>query len=345
MSDLLYSELEEELRSGVRRALRERADWQQVLAWTESGETAYSGLWKVVAAGLGTAGLAVPEDKGGAGASWREVAVVLEELGRAAAPVPYFGSAVLGVAALLEGDDPALLEAAASGERVVTLAVPFGAHRPGPQGPVVAGVADAVTADVLLLPEEDGLYAYDASDVSVTPVVSLDQTRPLADLDFTGASGRRVAGPETAGRAWTIGAALLASEQLGVAEQCLETTVEYVKTRHQFARPIGSYQAVKHRLADLWLTVAQARAAARYAASCAATGDPDLAVAAAVAQSHCSEAALRAAEECVQLHGGIGFTWEAPAHLWLKRAKALSLALGAPHRHRATLAELVDLPL
>ncbi len=129
-----------------------------------------------------------------------------------------------------------------------------------------------------------------------------------------------------------------------MAEWCLTTTVEYVKTRRQFARQVGSYQAIKHRLADLWVSVTEARAVARYAADCLATGDPDLPVAAAVAQAFCSPVAVKAAEECVQLHGGIGFTWEHPAHLYLKRARSNAASLGSASAHRAALADLVALP-
>ena len=111
------------------------------------------------------------------------------------------------------------------------------------------------------------------------------------------------------------------------------------------SRPVGSFQAVKHRLADVWVSVAQARAVARYAASCVATGDPDAPIAASLAQAHCGPVAVAAAEACIQLHGGIGFTWEHPAHLYLKRAKASALAYGTADRHRARLAELVGLPL
>jgi len=345
VSDLLYGEVEEELRAGVREVLKDRADWQHVLVWTERDESHDAGLWTVLAKELGVAGLPVPEELGGAGAGWRETAVVAEELGRAVAPVPFLGSAVLGVAALLASDDRDLLASVAGGETVATLAVPYGSpERPAKDGKV-SGAADALAADVLLLPREDGLYAYDASDVARTALTTLDRTRPLADLDFTGAKGRRIGGAEAVEKALTVGAAILASEQLGLAEQCLEITVDYAKNRYQFARPIGSYQAVKHRLADLWVAVAQARAAARYAADCVATDDPDTPVAVALAQSHCSEVAVRAAEECVQLHGGIGFTWEHPAHLYLKRAKSLSSAFGGPHRHRAALGRLIDLTL
>ncbi|WP_106401570.1 acyl-CoA dehydrogenase family protein [Actinocorallia populi] len=343
MSELLYGEVEEELRAGLRGVLADRAGWQHVLAWTERDETHDAGLWRVLGRELGCAGLPVPEELGGSGAGWRETAVVAEELGRAVAPVPFLGGAVLGVAALLASDDRDLLASVAAGEAVATLAVPYGSpERPARDGKVT-GVADALAADVLLLPQEDGLYAYDAPDVTRTPLTTLDRTRPLADLDFGGARGRRIGGTQAVGRALTVGAAILASEQLGVAEQCLETTVAYVRTRYQFARPIGSYQAVKHRLADLWVAVAQARAVARHAADCVASGGPDTPVAVAIAQSHCSEVVVHAAEQCVQLHGGIGFTWEHPAHLYLKRAKSLSAAFGGAHRHRAALGGLVDL--
>jgi alkylation response protein AidB-like acyl-CoA dehydrogenase len=145
-------------------------------------------------------------------------------------------------------------------------------------------------------------------------------------------------------RALRIGAAVLASEQLGLAERCLADTVAYLRERHQFGRQLASYQALKHRLADLWVAITQARATARYAARCAADDAPDLPVAAAVAQAHCSEVALLAAEDALQLHGGIGFTWEHPAHLFLKRARADALLLGSPDHHRGVLGGLVDLP-
>ena len=139
------------------------------------------------------------------------------------------------------------------------------------------------------------------------------------------------------------GAALLASEQLGVARWCFDTTLAYAKQRKQFGRAIGSYQAIKHRLADLWFEVGAATAVARYAADMCARGDEDAAAAAAIAQAYCGGVAVHAAEECVQLHGGIGMTWEYPAHLYLKRAKSDQLALGTAYRHRARLAQLVGL--
>jgi alkylation response protein AidB-like acyl-CoA dehydrogenase len=346
MSDLLYCEVEEELRSSVRSLLADRASAAAVLARVSgpAGDGAADGkLWRSLAVDLGVAALPVPEELGGAGASWRETAVVLEELGRAVAPVPFFGSAVLATAALLAAGDGDLLPELAAGARTAALAVPFSTAPGAPLG-ALTSVADATLAELFLVPKEDGLYAVDAGDVTRTAVTSLDLTRPLCDLAVAKGAGERIGGLDAVERALTVGAALLAAEQLGVAQWCLDTTVEYVKTRRQFARPIGSYQAVKHRLADLWVQVTEARAVSRYAADCLATDDPDLPVAAALAQAFCAQVAVKAAEECVQLHGGIGFTWEHPAHLYLKRAKSTALALGTADRHRATLAGLVDLP-
>ncbi|MQY09097.1 acyl-CoA dehydrogenase family protein [Actinomadura macrotermitis] len=345
MKDLLYSEIEDDLRAGVRALLDDKCPWTGVLAGTEKDQPFDAALWGALT-GMGVTALPVPEEDGGAGASWRETAVVMEELGRAVAPVPFLGSAVLATAALL-----------ACGARVdglAVLAVPL-STAPGAFAPSVRAEDGALTgevtsvegglaAQVLLVPAGDGLYAVDAADAVRTPVTSLDMTRRLADVAFTAAPARRIGDASAVEAALAAGAAMLASEQLGLAERCLETTIAYLKTRYQFGRPVGSYQALKHRLADLWAAVTQARAVARYAAACLADSDPDTPVAIAVAQAHCSAVAVRAAEECVQMHGGIGFTWEHPAHLYLKRAKAGALALGTPDRHRAALARLAGLP-
>jgi alkylation response protein AidB-like acyl-CoA dehydrogenase len=371
--DLLYGEAESELRAAVRSLLDDRAAWPDVLARTETSEPYDTGLWRALAADVGCAGLLVPEDRGGAGASYREAAVVAEELGRAVAPVPYLGSAIVATAALLSAGESELLAALAAGTAVAALAVPFAAApgaRPRPTVRLgtardadpagtyrlsgsVPGLADALPADVLLVPADGvpyGLFAVPATEagVALTPVVSLDATRQLADLTLDDVPARQVAAGAAAERAvaaaLSAGAAMLASEQLGVAERCLEITVAYLKERRQFGRPVGSFQALKHRLADLWVAVTQARAAARYAAACLAAGDQDAAVAVALAKAACSDTAVRAGQEMVQLHGGIGFTWEHPAHLYLKRAKSASIAFGTPDRHRAALAALADLP-
>ena len=364
MTDLLYSDVEDQLRGSVRELLVERSPVTKVLSGCETSTGHDPALWRVLAGEMGLAGLAVPEKHGGAGASLREAAVVAEELGRAVTPLPYLGSAVVATAAARAAGDGELLSALADGSTIAALAVPF-ATEPTAAGVADAapfrgdgdavtgqalGVADALVADVLLVPADTGLYAVPAtaSGVERHPVVSLDLTRPLCDVSLRGASGRLIAsgpGAADAVRAGlTAGAAMLASEQLGIAEWCLDTTVDYLKSRYQFGRAVGSFQALKHRLADVWVDVAQARAAARYAAVCVAGDDPDAGVATALAQAYGSPVAVHAAEECVQLHGGIGFTWEHPAHLFLKRAKADAIGFGTPDRHRAVLADLVKLP-
>ncbi|MFC8124105.1 acyl-CoA dehydrogenase family protein [Streptomyces sp. NPDC057302] len=359
--DLLYSEEEEALRSVVRGLLADHCDAAAVLARTESAEPHDRELWKALTDGMGLAGLLVPEALGGQGATHREAAVVLEELGRAVAPVPYLTSAVIATETLLacEGDAASeLLGALASGRTVAVLAVPL-ATAPGGVLPEVrvdgealhgsvSGVADAVAADVLLVPTRAGLFAVDAAQdgVTVEARTALDLTRPLATVVFEGAHARVVgpeAGPAVRRGLWA-GAGLLASEQLGLADWCLTETVRHTKERHQFNRPVGSFQALKHRLAQLWLEVVNMRAAARNAADTFATGSEDAHVAAALAQAYASPATVHVAEEALQLHGGIGMTWEHPVHLYLKRAKSDSIALGTVGRHREELAARVNLP-
>ncbi|GAA3709529.1 acyl-CoA dehydrogenase family protein [Nonomuraea antimicrobica] len=349
------------MRASVRGLLADRCPHSAVLGRVES-EPYDLGLWKTLAGEIGVAGLLVPEELGGAGASAREAAVVLEELGRAVAPVPFLTSAVLATRALLPTRD-ALLAELAEGRTTAALAVSFAAspYRPdrgssvsvdgdGRLSGTVTGVAGADVADVLLVPVDGDLYAAEGSSVAAGP--SLDLTRPVATVTFDRAEARRVGTCDLAA-VLRFGAGLLASEQLGVAEWCLETTLAYVKERHQFARPVGSFQAIKHRLADLWLDVVRARAAARAAAGDAAgdaagnaagAADAALPVSAAVAQAWNAVVAVHAAEEALQLHGGIGMTWEHPVHLYLKRAKATEIALGTPGDHRAALASLVGVP-
>jgi alkylation response protein AidB-like acyl-CoA dehydrogenase len=218
---------------------------------------------------------------------------------------------------------------------------------------MVTGVADALPAGMLLVPADGvphGLYLVDmsAEGVAKAPVTSLDMTRQLCDLSFDDAPGTPIASGPAATRALDAalgaGAGVLAAELVGLAQRCLDMTVAYVKERRQFARPVGSFQGLKHRLAEEWVSVTQARAASRYAAACLASGSPDARVAVALAKAYCSDVAVNAAQECVQMHGGIGFTWEHPAHLYLKRAKADSIGFGTADAHRAALASLVNLP-
>ncbi|MEU8742176.1 acyl-CoA dehydrogenase family protein [Streptomyces parvulus] len=352
---LLYSEEEDALRAAVRDLLTDHCDPADVITRTESASPHDVSLWKSLAGPMGLAGLLVPEELGGQGATHREAAVVLEELGRAVAPVPYLTSAVVATEALLACGADDLLTEVASATSVAVLAV--GLHV-APGGPVpgvrlegdalhgeLTGIADAAGADVLLVPADDGgLYAVRATDATVTPQTSLDLTRPLARVTLEAAPGRRLGDSAPAvRRALRSGAGLLASEQLGLADWLLTETVRYLKERKQFNRQVGGFQALKHRLARLWLEVAGLRAAARNAADALTTGaDTDVAVA--VAQAYAAQVAVRAAEEALQLHGGIGMTWEHPVHLYLKRAKADSIAYGAAGTHRSALADLAGLP-
>lgn len=367
---LLADDVEDDLRDSVRRALTRDCTPQRVNACYDGDASVSATAWTALARDLGLAALLVPEELGGAGASAREAAVVCEEVGRVVAPVPFLTSAVLATTALAgaPGADRALLERLAAGDTTAALLVPATATRVDPApwtldgdaltGELcsVVGVAGGVPAGVLLVPVATAagtsLRAVDAAadGVTVTPVVSLDMTRPLADVRLEGAASTTACDPGAdAGpaldRALVTTAGLLASEQAGVHDWCLEATVAYLKERRQFGRVVGGFQALKHRLADLYAQGESVRAAARYAAAALAADDPDVPVAVAVAQAFCSDATVHAAEEAVQLHGGLGMTWEHPAHLHLKRAKADQLLLGSPEAHRTHLAGLVDLPV
>ena len=360
--DLLYTDTEEALRDSVRHLFADRCPIESVVRAYDPAPQDFSDIWQTLAAALGVAGLLVPESLGGAGAGAREAAVVMEEIGRAVAPVPFLSSAVLATVALLGAGDTETVSALAQGELTGALVVPLST---APGDPVVgvsvgadgltglvSSVAGASQADVLVVPVAgpDGLELHTvsrtAAGVEVSPLLALDMTRPLANVGCSAAASSRVGPADSAvAEALLAGAALLASEQLGVAQWCFDTTLAYAKQRKQFGRAIGSYQAIKHRLADLWFEVGAATAVARYAADACARGDEDASIAAAIAQAYCSGIAVHAAEECVQLHGGIGMTWEYPAHLYLKRAKSDQLAFGTAYRHRARLAELVELPV
>ncbi len=372
--DLLYSEAERALAESLRSLLTARCRPRTSWPGSAAGHPMTPGCGRRSPPIWAAPGCSSRRGRTAPAASFREAATVAEELGRAVAPVPYLGSAVVATTALLAAGDDATVRELARGDVTAALTVGFETP-PGAAFPLTArvsgpkssdgragvtrlrgrvrGVADALSADLLVVPADavpHGLYVVgaNAEGVRCTPVVSLDMTRQLCDIEFEDAPARPMAPGAEADRAvqaaLSAGAAALASEQLGVAEKCLEMTVAYVKERRQFARPVGSFQALKHRLADLWVGLTQARAAARYAAACLADGDSDAPIAVALAKSYCGDLAVRAAEECVQMHGGIGFTWEHPAHLYLKRAKAASIAFGTSDAHRASLARLADLP-
>jgi len=361
--DLLPTEIGTDLRDTLRALLAARCTPSAVAAIYDGDRTIVEPLWQALASELGVAGLLVPEDRGGVGATAREAAVVLHELGRACAPVPFLTSAVLATQVLLASKDSAAVDAIgalAAGELTAALVVPFSSSPDGALPHIVDGtdglvgtvrsVAGALEADLLVVPvagaEGIALHLVERAGAEVVPVSSLDMARQVADVTFAGARSIVVLNDaETVVRnALRDAAGLLASEQAGVAAWCLQETVAYLKVRHQFGRPLGGFQAIKHRLADLYAEVSSAAAAAEYAAAALAAGQ-DVDVATRVAATYCGDVAVRAAEETVQLHGGIGMTWEHWAHLYIKKAKADQIGLGTPGAHRVALAGLLDLEL
>lgn len=354
--NLLYTDVEDDLRASVRAALNPFTDPTALAAMYDGDRSAVEPLWRSLAGDLGLAGLLVPEDLGGHGASAREAAVVLEELGRTVAAAPFLTSAVIATTVLVGARDP-LVEELATGARTAALLIPWSTAPEsnltglrvvdGQVSGRVTSVAGALEADLFIVPVGlDGrlaVFVVDAHHTKIEPVVSLDMTRQLADVSLEAVPASLVA-DDAEGlirQGLLSGAALLASEQVGLARWCLETTVSYLKERRQFGRVLGGFQALKHRLADLYTETESAAAAARYAAAALAADETDAAIGAAVAQAFCSDVAVHAAEEAVQLHAGIGMTWEHPAHLYLKRAKSDQIALGTPGLHRAALAPLV----
>jgi alkylation response protein AidB-like acyl-CoA dehydrogenase len=318
--------------------------------------------WRRLCRELGAAGIAVDEKYGGAGMSPREAALLFEAAGRVMLCAPLFSVVGLAIPLLTAIGDAAvndeLLPKLVAGELIATVVA---ADRDGRHGVDHLGVvasADRLTgragyvvdggiADAVLVPARaaDGvgvfLVAAKAPGLTVTPLVTLDQTRKQAHLDFTDAPARRV-GTGDATRAvqaaYDVGRAMLASELVGVSARCLDMTVEFAKHRIQFGRPIGSFQAVKQKLADLLIATESARSAATAAAAVAAEGSPDLGWIAAAAKAYGSETASLVTAETIQLHGGVGFTWEHDAHLYFKRARASEEMLGTPRELYDTVA-------
>lgn len=358
------TEEQEELRSAVRGVL---------------GRHAGDAAWRPLTRQIGVAGLAVPEEYGGAGCGAREVGVVMEELGRELSPVPYLGSAVLAVQALLASGDEAacarLLPGLASGTVVGALAwaergswdpaAVRAEATPGPGGSWrITGtkehVLDGVRADVLLVAARAraGVSLFEVSGdgggVKGEASVTMDSTRPQARLVLDGAEARLVGaegdGDRALPRVLDLACTALAAEQVGAASRCLELTLAYARERIQFGRTIGSFQAVKHRLADAYVLVESARSAALGASFAAAAdeagpaGARELLRLAAAAKSACSEAFSAVAGEMIQLHGGIGITWEHDAHRYFKRAHGSAQLFGPPAWHRARLATDLGLP-
>jgi alkylation response protein AidB-like acyl-CoA dehydrogenase len=355
VAEFVYTPEQQDLRGAVRQFCADRFDEATVrrLSETESGHDA--GLWSRLGGELGVLGLAVPEERGGAGGGIVDQAVVAEEFGAALAPGPVLGTVGLAIPALVAAGENDLLPALVAGERTAALAVPADALDLAE--PTVAADGDLLTgevaqvvdgaADVLLVPARsaDGIALYATEGGERTPLSTLDRTRRQARVRFDATPASRLVTGEAAVRAIAtalhVGGALLAAEQVGGAQRLLDLSVAHAGTRLQFGRPIGSFQAVKHRCADMLVLVEHARSTAQHAAWALQDGSDDADLAVAIAQATCSEAYQRIAFDAVQLHGGIGFTWEHPAHLYLKRAVADAALLGSAAAHRERIAAAV----
>ncbi len=367
-----FSEEQEQLREFVRSFLADKSAESAVREQMDTEQGYDEAVWNQMAEQMGLQALAIPEEFGGQGFGFIEQVVVLEEMGRALLCAPYFSSCVLAANALLaSGDDAAKaahLPGIAAGETRAALAfteesgrwdeggITMQASASG-DGHTLSGtksfVLDGHTANLILVAArtDAGVSLFsvdaDAAGLTRTALSTMDQTRKQAKLDFADVPATLIG---TDGGGWAtmetvldLAAVALAAEQVGGAQMCLDMSVEYAKVRVQFGRPIGSFQAIKHKCADMLLEVESAKSAAYYAGWCASEMNDELPQVASLAKSYCSEAYFHAAAENIQIHGGIGFTWEHPAHLYFKRAKSSELLFGDPTYHREQLAQRIGL--
>jgi alkylation response protein AidB-like acyl-CoA dehydrogenase len=357
-----------ELRTSVRKFLNARIPEARVRELIASDDPFDAELWAEMGSMLGVHGLAIPERFGGEGFGLRAAAVVFEELGRALTPLPYFSTFVATQTLLAAGDDDVCtqyLPGVASGALRLSVAA---AEKDGSWDAAVIKtraaqqpdgtwrldgakffVPDAAVAHLLIVfgrtTAGPTLFAVDpaADGVQVTPMQVLDATRPLAVITLNSTPARMIGRQGAAGsvlaRSLDFAALALAAEGVGAAQHCLDLSVEYAAMRQQFGRPIGSFQAVKHLCAEMLAQVELARAATEDAMLLADAGSPDSAVAIAAAHITTSAAAMLVAKETIQVHGGIGFTWEHPAHLYFRRAKASQMLLGGPSLSHERLLE------
>jgi len=360
-----FSEDQKLLQKTARDYLEEHCGLDVCRDVLESGGTHSEALWKGVAE-MGWLGAAVPEDFGGAGFGRLELSLIALELGRALAPIPFAPSVYLATEALLEfGSDAQKkkwLPRLASGELIATFAL---AERPGRAG--LAGVETTLARNTITgtkFPVPDGqlaglavvvvrgeagpalaLVELDASGVETTPIDSIDPSRPQSRIVFQGAAAEPLAkgiGTAAVSHLLDRAAVLTAFEQIGGAERALEATREFTLGRYAFGRPVASFQAIKHRLADLYAAIQLATSNAYYGAWALSTGDAELGTAACGARISASEAFNLAGEEIIQMHGGVGYTWEYDCHLFYRRAKLLSLCLGSPGEWRDALIDRLE---
>ncbi|HWA67983.1 MAG TPA: acyl-CoA dehydrogenase family protein [Mycobacteriales bacterium] len=360
--DFDFNDDQKALREAVRDALAGMVDAPGLLAMAGDGGRMPDELWRRIA-DLGWPGLLVPEAHGGLGLGLVDMTVVCEEMGRVPLPGPYFSSAVFATLASLRLGADELLADLASGAKRGTVAVdelgtsgdPLGSIRTeattSGDGWVLDGlkptVPDAATADwvIVVAADDDGLAAYLVEGAAAESVPGMDPTRDLGRLELKGTPARRLgpAGDQTAllRRVADDASVMLCAELVGAAEASFELAAEYSKSRVQFGRPIGTFQAVKHMAAEMLQDLTLARVITHYAAWCSDVDAEDRELAAGMAKSWVAEAAINVTGTSIQVHGAVGFTWECPAHFYYKRAKATDLVLGKQAWQRQRVADLV----
>jgi hypothetical protein len=339
MTDLVPTREHTELASAVRTLLDKRSDSQAVRRAIEQSAGFDTDLWATLCEQIGVAALAIPEEHGGAGFTLAETHVVLEELGWSLTPSPLLASVITSAALLAAGHHeplPRIVEGAVSALATSGVTWEDGVLN-GSSTPVLYGDV----AEVLLVAADTGLFVVDpgATGLTRTRLTGMDLTLGFARLDFDGVEAESIADDATsalsaADRVGTLATAALA---VGCAQRGLDMTVDYTKQRQQFGRPIGSFQALKHRMADMLVQVQMSRAGAWAAVQAHIHDAPNADRLATAAASYCSEAAMAVVAETIQMHGGIAITWEHDAHLVFKRAQALHQLFGLPHQQRAAL--------
>jgi alkylation response protein AidB-like acyl-CoA dehydrogenase len=366
-----FTDEQEQFRSAIRRFLNDRSPTAEVRRLMATADGYDPAVWRQMSEDLALPGIHVPEQYGGAGFGMAELCIVAEEFGRALICAPYFSTAVLAANAIMNAGSDAqkssLLPGIAKGARLATLAVTEPDGNWDPTGIKVIATADkdgyrldgtksyvvdGHVADLLIVaaraPGTAGrqglaLFTLAASEGGVERrlLESMDPTRKIARIEFRGARAASLGNPDDRAKAifrtLDQAAIALANEMVGGAQTMLDSAVSYAKLRVQFGRAIGSFQAIKHKLADMLLDVELAKSAAYYAAQAAAADDPEWPALASLAKAAASETYLHTAAECIQIHGGIGFTWDNDTHLWFKRAKSSEVFLGQPSYHRELL--------
>ena len=373
--DFALDEDQVALQSVLREFLTDRSPEAAVRAQLEDAAGYDRDLWDLMAGQLGVCGMAVPEEYGGAGFSFFELGLVLEELGRSLTVSPFFASCVMAAQLLLAVDDESArkdyLPGIAAGSLIasVALAEDSGSWRPedvttraeerdgawrltGHKSYVLDGAVAGLLLVIARTDDGPAIFAVDttpdgAEGLVLEPLPTMDQTRKQARVTFDGTSARllgTVAGAQAALATMLDRSAIaLAADALGGTGKVLEMSVEYAKIREQFGRPIGSFQAIKHKCASMLVDLESSRSAVYYALWAVSAGEPDERTVAPLAKAYCVDTYLHAAGENIQIHGGIGFTWEHPAHLYLKRAKSSQVLLGDSDFHRQQLADRIGI--